>query len=91
MATLPGLAERLSVICDVKDGFDESVVRLNDAKVLAWLQRKTEALQRHLQAPPSAHLRLPLASPRLLRPEPGKWHGRGGRCDRLLGTTLSVR
>jgi len=54
VATLPRLAERLAAVCDVKeiDGFDEPVVRLNDAKLLAWLRRKTDALQKHLLAHP---------------------------------------
>lgn len=52
VATLPRLTERLAAVCDVKDGFDEPVVRLNDAKLLAWLRRKTEALQKHLLAHP---------------------------------------
>lgn len=52
VATLPKLTERLAAVCDVKDGFDEPVVRLNDAKLLAWLRRKTEAVQKHLLAHP---------------------------------------
>ena len=52
VATLPKLQERLESVCDVKEGFDEPVVRLNDAKLLEWLRRKTGALQKHLQVPP---------------------------------------
>ena len=42
---LPGIAKRLRAVCDVKDNYDEPMVRLNEDKVMAWLRRKTEALR----------------------------------------------
>ena len=45
---LPGLGKRLRAVCDVKEGYDEPMVRLNEAKLLAWLRRKTEAVRAHL-------------------------------------------
>ena len=49
MASLPGIQRRLGSICEVKEIDDESYVRCSDAKLLAWLRRKTDALTRHLQ------------------------------------------
>ena len=49
VASLPGIQRRLGSICEVKEIDDESYVRCSDAKLLAWLRRKTDALTRHLQ------------------------------------------
>jgi ribonuclease H2 subunit B len=40
------LATQLAHVCDVKQGWDEKVFRLNDDKSLAWLRAKTEQLAR---------------------------------------------
>lgn len=48
--SIPSIADRLRAVCDVKDGYDEPMIRLNDAKVLAWLTRKTEAVRAKLTA-----------------------------------------
>ena len=53
--SMPSIPERLRAVCDVKDGYDEPMIRLNDAKVLAWLTRKTEAVRAMLAA--DEHLR----------------------------------
>lgn len=45
---VPSIGKRLRAVCDVKDGYDEPMVRINDAKLLAWLRRKTEAVRAHL-------------------------------------------
>jgi hypothetical protein len=42
-----------AAICDVNDKYDELMVRLNDDKVLSWLQRKTQALCSHIAQQPS--------------------------------------
>ena len=46
----PLLLKRLRAICDVNDKYDEPMLRLNDAKVEAWLRRKAEALKAALDA-----------------------------------------
>ena len=45
---LPDLLQRLRAICDVNDKYDEPMLRLNEAKVAAWLSRKVHALRAHL-------------------------------------------
>ena len=45
---MPSIARRIRAVCDVKDGYDEPMIRLNDALLLAWLKRKTEAVRAHL-------------------------------------------
>ena len=39
------LLARVRVVCDVNDKYDEPMLRLNNVKLLAWLRRKTEAVQ----------------------------------------------
>ena len=46
--SLPTIGKRLRAVCDVKDDYDEPMVRLNEAKMLAWLRRKTDAVRAHL-------------------------------------------
>ena len=42
------LLKKLRLVCDVNDKYDEPMVRLNDTKLLAWLQRKVKAVQAKL-------------------------------------------
>lgn len=51
---LPDLLQRLRAICDVNDKYDEPMVRLNEVKLSAWLQRKVEALRTHLASDSNA-------------------------------------
>lgn len=48
--TLPGLLDKLRLVCDVNDKYDEPMVRLSDEKLLGWLRRMTEAVRAHLSA-----------------------------------------
>jgi len=51
---MPDVLSRLRAICDVNDKYDEPMIRLNDDKVLSWLQRKARALAAHLASDASA-------------------------------------
>ena len=44
------LLARMRAVCDVNDKYDEPMLRLNDVKLLAWLRRKTEAVQARLSS-----------------------------------------
>lgn len=59
LMSLPGLSEKLTAICDVNDKYDELMVRLSDAKVIAWLRRKVQALSPHINALPPTKRGLP--------------------------------
>ena len=45
---LPSIAKRLRTVCEVKDDYDEPMLRLSDHKELGWLRRKTAAVHSHL-------------------------------------------
>ena len=45
---MPDVLARLRAVCDVNDKYDEPMLRLNDAKLAAWLRRKVNALKAHL-------------------------------------------
>ena len=49
VVALPRLLERLRVVCDVNDKYDEPMLRLNEANLTKWLQRKARALEAHLR------------------------------------------
>ena len=47
---IPDIMRRLRAVCDVNDKYDEPMIRLNDARLMSWLQRKVDAVQRLLAA-----------------------------------------
>ena len=40
-----GSKHSIGTLCDVRDGWNEQVVRLNDAKVISWLRSKVERMR----------------------------------------------
>lgn len=48
-----GSVSSASTLCDQRDGWNEPVVRLSDAKVLTWLRQKVERMRHALKKVPS--------------------------------------